>query len=354
MAFEPSKGLLACGYCEHSQAMPDVDAERHDQVLQEHDFHAFANADQTQIAALTSTAQEVDCPGCRATLTFEPPDVADCCPFCGTSIVAQAHATDPSIVPTGVIPFKVGRKQANEALRDWLSVRWNLRDFEALFLPGKLKDLAQQQGLSGVYLPFWTFDAHTVNDYRGEQGTHHYEYERDSDGDLERVQKTSWKPASGQMTIPFNDVLVAASEVMDAEKLRRLWPRIWAGDLEPYSPAYLAGFKAQRYQVPLQQGFEIAQKRMDASIRGLIKRDIGGDDQKIHKISTVYSQETFRYILLPVWLMSYRYQGETYQVMVNAQTGKVFGERPWSPWKTLVVLAIALAAFAAVVKFLVG
>ena len=233
-------------------------------------------------------------------------------------------------------------------------MRLNLRDLEALFLPKTLKMLAQQQGLSGMYLPFWTFDAHTVNDYRGERGTHYYEHERDSDGDLERVEKTRWEPASGQMTIPFNDVLVAASEAMDAEKLKRLWPRIWAGNLEPYSPAYLAGFKAQRYQVPLKQGFEIAQKRMEASIRGLINRDIGGDDQKIHEISTVYSQEAFRYILLSGWLMSYRYQGETYQVMVNAQTGKVLGERPLSIWKTLTVLAIALAAFAAVVKFLVG
>ena len=148
MTFEPRKGLLTCGYCGHTEAKPEADTQLREQVLQEHDFHAFANADQTQIAALTSTAQEVDCPGCKANITFQPPDVADRCPFCVTCIVAQAHAADPMIAPAGLIPFKVGRKQATKSLREWLAFRWDFGDLKAMFLPGQLKQLAQQQGLS--------------------------------------------------------------------------------------------------------------------------------------------------------------------------------------------------------------
>ncbi|MEL7503742.1 MAG: primosomal protein N' (replication factor Y) - superfamily II helicase [Cyanobacteria bacterium J06554_6] len=349
MAFSPSKGLLACDYCGHTQQLPEANTQLREQTLQEHDFHAFANANQTQIATLSSTAQEVQCPGCRANITFQPPDVADQCPFCGTNIVAQAHAADPTIAPAGLIPFKVGRKQAMTALREWLSFRWDLSDWKAVFLPGQLKQLAQQQGLSGVYLPFWTFDAHTVSDYRGERGTHYYVTRKGSDGKTERVRKTRWRSASGQVNLNFDDVLVAASESIDRQRLCKLWPKVSAADLEPYAQQYLAGFKAQRYQILLKPGFELAKQQMEPDIRSKIRRDIGGDDQRVHQVSTSYSQETFKHILLPVWLMSYRYQGKAFQVMVNAQTGKVLGDRPLSAWKVAVAVAIATVIGVAII-----
>lgn len=346
MTFEPSKGLLVCGYCGHTEAAPQANPQLREQTLQEHDFHAFVNADKTQIAALTSTAQAVDCPGCRANITFQPPDVADRCPFCGTSIVAQAQAADPMIAPAGVVPFKVGRKQATKSLREWLAFRWDFGDLKAMFLPGQLKQLAQQQGLSGVYLPFWTFDAHTASDYRGERGEHYYVTRKDSDGNEVREQKTRWRPASGQVTLNFDDVLVPASDNINRKRLERLWPKVLAADLEPYDQQYLAGFKAQRYQVSLKDGFELAKQQMEPEICRKVKRDIGGDEQRVHQVSTAYRNETFKHILLPVWLLSYRYQGKVFQVMVNAQTGKVMGERPVSAWKVAVGVAAAMAGVA--------
>ncbi len=346
MAFEPSKGLLSCGYCGHTQAKAEANTQLREQALEEHDFHAFANADQTQIAALASTAKEVECPGCRANITFQPPDVADRCPFCGTSIVAQAHAADPMIAPAGLIPFKVGRKQATKSLRDWLAFRFDISDLKAMFLPSKLRQLAQQQGLSGVYLPFWTFDAGTVSDYQGERGTHYTVTRKDADGKEVQEQKTRWRSVSGQVTLNFDDVLVPASDNVDRGRLERLWPKVLASDLEPYNQEYLAGFKAQRYEVQLKDGFELAKQQMEPDIRSKINRDIGGDDQRIHRVSTRYSNETFKHILLPVWMLSYRYQGKVFQVMVNAQTGKVLGERPVDAMKVAigVVAAVATAA----------
>ena len=92
---------------------------------------------------------------------------------------------------------------------------------------------------------------------------------------------------------------------------------------------------------------------MEPDIRSKINRDIGGDDQRIHRVSTRYSNETFKHILLPVWMLSYRYQGKVFQVMVNAQTGKVLGERPVDAMKVAIGVVAAVAT-AAVLFFMVA
>jgi hypothetical protein len=105
----------------------------------------------------------------------------------------------------------------------------------------------------------------------------------------------------------------------------------------------LAGFKAQRYQVELADGFEKAKEVMGAEIQEVVRKDIGGDEQRIYRIQTEYSAETFRHLLLPVWIGAYRFQGKVYQVLVNARTGDVQGERPYSVIKiTLLSAAILL------------
>jgi hypothetical protein len=70
----------------------------------------------------------------------------------------------------------------------------------------------------------------------------------------------------------------------------------------------------------LKEGFETAKDIMSSTIRSDVHHDSGGDEQRIHNISTAYSAITFKHILLPVWLCSYRYRNKQYQVMVNART----------------------------------
>lgn len=353
MAFDPDLGKLQCPYCGRAEAMPEVTATKLSATLQEHNLAAFIHTNRTQIAQLATTAQEVTCPGCRATITFEPPDVAGKCPFCATSIVTQeSQPADPTLAPSALIPFAVGRKIALKNLRDWLAFRWNLRDLKAIFLPGKLKQLAQDQDLVGMYLPFWTYDAQTQSQYTGKRGEHYYTTETytttDSDGKdvtkTRQVRHTRWHRASGQVERFFDDVLVPATQALSETRLKQLWPSLPASKLKPYSAEYLAGFKAQRYQIPVKEGFERAKAMMASTINSDVRSDIGGDEQQVHSVSTQYSQKTFKHILLPIWMASYRYRSKTYLVVINAQTGKVMGERPVAAWK--VALAVAIAALA--------
>jgi hypothetical protein len=282
-------------------------------------------------------------------VTFEPPDVAGMCPFCGAPMVAQAKAADPLIAPDALLPAKVTRDQATGEIKRWLQSRW--------FAPNALKRFARPEGINGVYLPFWDYDADTFSEYTGARGQHYYETEyyteTDSNGNTvqrsQQVMRTAWYPAMGRVQRHFDGVLVAASKAVHENKLDALEP--W--DLEsmrPYEPAYLAGFKAQRYQLELPDGFQKASSEMENEIANDVRRDIGGDEQRIDNVETNYANVMFRHLLLPVWIGAYRFRDHVYQVAVNARTGEVQGERPYSTAK---IAALVAAILAVILLFLI-
>ena len=81
---------------------------------------------------------------------------------------------------------------------------------------------------------------------------------------------------------------------------------------------------------------------MDDEIADTVRLDIGGDTQRIDDIDSVYKDIRLKYILLPVWLSAYRYKGKSYQIMVNAFNGKVYGQRPYSFWKIALLILFVI------------
>jgi len=341
LQFNPESGQLKCAHCGTTQALikgSDVVA---------HDLTSAIASHPLQVIA--AQALQVTCADCGAVVAFEPPEVAGVCSFCGSPIVAQPKASDPLIAPDGVLPAKVSKQGALLQLRQWLSSRW--------FAPNALKRLARPEGINGVYLPFWTYYCHTETAYTGERGEHYYTTETYTDTDsngnsvqrTREVQHTRWDPASGTVSGDFNNVLVPATKAVPETRLNKLEP--WDLDaLCGYEPGYLAGFRAQRYQVELTEGFEHAKAMMAPEIEGWIRRDIGGDEQRILSTDTAYSGIFFLHLLLPVWIGAYQFQGKVYHVVVNARTGDVEGERPYS---TLKVGSLVLAIIAVIIWVLV-
>jgi hypothetical protein len=234
-------------------------------------------------------------------------------------------------------------------LQHWLSSRW--------FAPNALKRLARPEGINGVYLPFWTYYCHAETAYTGERGEYYYTTETYTDTDsngnsvqrTRQVQHTRWDPASGTVSGDFNNVLVPATKAVPEARLNKLEP--WdLNALCGYEPGYLAGFRAQRYQIELAEGFEHAKAMMAPEIEGWIRQDIGGDEQRILSADTAYSRIFFLHLLLPVWIGAYQFQSKVFHVVVNARTGDVEGERPYSAWK---IGSLALAIIAVIMWLLV-
>lgn len=339
MQFDPATGGMKCPFCGQTQALPEAVDGR---GVPTHGFEEFVAAGASKMQPLTGQALQVSCDGCGSVVAFEPPDVAGLCPFCGAGLVAQAKAADPLISPDGLLPAKVPKEQATAEVKQWLQSRW--------FAPNALKRFARPEGINGVYLPFWDYDADTDSRYTGARGQHYWETEyyteTDNNGNsvqrTRQVQRTAWYPCAGEVARHFEGVLVAASRAINEGKLNALEP--WDLDsMRPYEPAFLAGFKAQRYQLELPDGFEKAKGTMQRTIADDVRRNIGGDEQRIDAVETQYANVMFRHLLLPVWIGAYRFRDKVYQVAVNARTGEVQGERPYSTAKIAALVAAVLA-----------
>lgn len=344
LRYAPGQTSLTCAHCGHVQAIVSETPWSRAEALRELDLakglrDGLADSDMEDV-------RTTSCPNCGAAVEITGATHATECPFCATPVVLDT-GTRRHIKPQAVLPFVLTEAEARKAMIAWMGNLW--------FAPGALSEYARKgRAMTGIYTPFWTFDAETASRYSGQRGEYYYETRTVSvrvngknEQREEKVRRTRWHPASGRVSRDFNDVLVMASQSLPPRLGDELTP--WdLGKLVPYAPDYLAGFQAEGYTVPLADGHAQARDRMADVIRSDVRRDIGGDEQRISDINTSWSDETFKHILLPVWMAAYRYGGKSYRFVVNGQTGEVQGERPWSIWKIgftiLLVLVLVLGA----------
>lgn len=336
LKFAPGAQSLKCEYC---NAMNAITVER--AVIEENDYESYINAkasgDEKQ------NISTVKCTSCGAATTL-PPNVTSCgCPYCDTPLVIKDAATCSIIKPKYLLPFKIERNKAKDEFMSWVGGLW--------FAPGELKMYAQNSAekLKGVYMPYWTYDTNTTSDYSGLRGDHYYVSEsyRDSEGNTQtrQVQRTAWHPASGSVNNSFDDILVCASHSLPQQLVKELEP--WdLPELIAYDDKFLAGFVSESYQTELKAGFDEAKQRMAPVISDTVKRDIGGDVQTVHSINTDYNEITFKHILLPLWISAYKYNNKVYRFTVNARTGEVQGERPYSALKIALFVISIIAVIA--------
>jgi hypothetical protein len=284
---------------------------------------------------------EVECDACSGTVRFEGTLTSKECPYCGSPLqLERAHQAEHRVPVDGVVPFQVERKTAAEKFRHWVKSRW--------FAPGEFTKYGAHGKFNGIYLPYWTFDSMTDTSYTGMRGDHYWVTEG-SGNKKRRVQKTRWSPAAGRFQRFFDDVLVLAGSGLPEKRIRALepWPLERA---VPFDRGLLAGFLARTYDVELDGGFEQARQAMVMALGAEVRQRIGGDVQQVHSMNTAHQAVTFKHLLLPLWMLAYRFKGKSYQVVVNAVTGEVQGDRPWS-WIKIALTAVAAAAVAGVAIF---
>ncbi|WP_212004264.1 hypothetical protein [Chitinophaga sp. HK235] len=344
--YAPGTNSLKCEYCgtvntiEEENAVPES--------IHAFDYDTFI-ADLQGHTENTEQAVVVKCNSCGASTTMLPNVTADACPFCASPLVVQQGTSTTILQPHYVLPFVVSDKEAQQYFQQWMSKLW----FAPSDLVRKVKDASRQQ-LKGVYIPHWSYDTNTVTSYRGQRGEYYYTtetYTEEVNGKTEtrtrQVRHTAWYNASGVVDNSFRDVLVTASPSLPRKMAEILEP--WHLDqLKAYDGRYLSGFRAELYQTNAEQGLAIAKKRMDPVIQDEIRSDIGGDEQSIDSYNVQYNELGLKYLLLPVWLSAYRYDNKLYHFVVNASTGEVTGDRPYS-WMKIVGLIVAIIVAAVII-----
>jgi DNA-directed RNA polymerase subunit RPC12/RpoP len=345
LRFAPDQGCLVCNHCGHTQGLAQTDPTTAAKTHKELPLARGLASDLPQ--SDSEDVRSTSCPSCGAVVEFSGANHATKCPYCATPVVVDT-GTRRVIKPQGVLPFALTEDAARDALTKWLGRLW--------FAPSNLLEFTRKgRAMAGIYTPFWTFDAATSTRYSGARGEHYYETRTvtvnvngRSEQRTEQVQRTRWYPASGRVARNFDDVITMASASLPRRLGQDLTP--WdLNQLQPYNPDFLAGFQAEAYTIPLAGGWQSAQDIMAGIIEGDIRRDIGGDTQRIDTVQTAYANETFKHILLPVWTAAYKYNGRSFRFLVNGQTGEVQGERPYSIWKiAFAAVFVAAVVFAAI------
>lgn len=335
LEFSIGQQSLKCPYCGHVEDLqpPEVD------VLQERDLDAMlSRLQEWHEKGLTDDQtvgdHEVRCEGCGANVVFQGTLTATHCPYCATPLQRdKVHNAETRIHVDGVLPFLVPESRAATNLRNWVQSLW--------FAPNEFKKVGANGKFNGVYLPYFTFDAMTFTRWSGQRGDHYY-VTVGTGKEQRQERRTNWTWVSGEFQRFFDDVLVLAVRGMNSALVLGLepWP---LGKCIPFNPEVMAGLFARTYDVELPECYEEGRKRVRAALESDVRSRIGGDEQRVDDLKVQLSALTFKHILLPVWLLAYKYHDKTYQVMINAATGEVQGERPWS-WVKITLTFLAIAA----------
>ena len=331
MDFDPATGNLKCPYCDYEETIKVKDKDpKHAEEL---DFYSAEHTANHDWGVETKT---VLCKACGAESIYDALQTSAVCPFCGSNQVMDANDQD-TMAPGGVVPFKVSDKEAAELFKKWIKRKW--------FCPKLAKDSAKPKKFKGIYLPYWTFDADTVSSYHGEYGIDHTK--KDKDGNTHTT--TEWHKTSGTHREFIDDELVLASKNHDSSMLHKLEPFDTANN-KSYKPEYIAGFVAERYSLGLKDAWKTAtrsiKEKLNRHISDNIKIEKRADRVRNLTLETDFSNITYKYLLLPIWVSNFKYNDKVFQFMVNGQTGKVAGKTPISVPKVIITVVAVIAIIA--------
>jgi Zn finger protein HypA/HybF involved in hydrogenase expression len=337
----PSNQKLVCPFC--GTEAPYV-VDRDTGKVEELDLVSALRSIPEEDRGWQTDRRSVQCQSCKAVMVYDPARVGQNCEFCGSPALVDYQEIKAPIRPQSLLAFKVTAAQIRESMRAWYAGRW--------FAPGKLKRVALVDQVKGMYIPYWTFDAQAECPWTAEAGYYYYVTESYTDNQGKRqtrqVRKVRWEPASGHVSHFFDDQPVPGSRGIDAGLLRGVEP-FPTTELVPYDTAFLSGFVVEHYQVVLLDAAKQGRERMNEELRALCSAQVPGDTQRNLEIFPTYSAETFKHILVPLWLLTYTYGKRVFQVVANGYTGAIAGRYPKSPWKIAGAVLLAVIAIMTIV-----
>jgi len=333
--WNPARQLLVCPFC--GTAAPfNIDAATG--AIEELDLAKALRELPDEARGWEAEKRTVQCQSCKAVSVFDPERVGQNCDFCGSPALVDYQEIKAPIRPQSLLPFTVTESSVREQIRKWYASKW--------LAPNRLKSKALVDRVHGVYIPYWTFDAHVVCPWEAEAGHYYYEtetYYQNGQRRTRQVRKTRWVPASGEVRHFFDDEPIPGTKGISHVLLKQVEPFPFP-DLKPYDKAFVSGFVVEHYQIVLFEAAKASQDAMNDKVRELCAAQIPGDTYRNLVIHPVYSGQTFKHILVPVWLLTYTFSARAFQVVINGVTGRIAGEYPKSFWKILLLVIVAILA----------
>jgi len=279
------------------------------------------------VSVVGTSLHGFDCTGCGASMSFSAAEGSLACPFCGSTQVVESQQSCP-LVAAGVVPFVVGQEQAARRLREWLGQSW--------WRPGDLLQQAAVVSMKAVYLPFWVFSGKT------------HTYWTADTNQTPAGARGDWFPLAGEHHGQHEGILVGASGALAAAETAEICPFDLAARISP-ERADFSQATVEQFASPRKMARPVARHLMEERERQTCDLHyIPGRSRNV-KVNVLVREMTSEPILLPVWIMAYRYRDELFRFLVNGQTGQATGRAPLSWWK---IGGCVAAAAAVLVLFL--
>ncbi|NOT27972.1 MAG: zinc ribbon domain-containing protein [Acidobacteria bacterium] len=341
--WNPARQRLMCPFC-GTESPYEIDRETGHVV--ELDLVTALRELPEEVRGWQTERRSVECQSCRAVMVFDPARVGQNCEFCGAPTLVDYNEIKSPIRPSGILPFRIDSGRVRNDIRQWWRGKW--------LAPGRLARTSLVDTLRSLYIPYWTFDAKAHCPWQADAGYYYYVDVPGTDSKGRRVtrreRRTRWEPAAGVVEHSFDDEPVPGTQGLPIDLLRQVEP-FPTGEVVAYDTGFLSGHVVEHYKVVLIDAATQSVTQMRGKLEQLCAREIPGDTYRNLRIAPEFSGRTFKHVLVPVWLLSYNYGAKAFQVIVNGYTGRIAGRYPYSIWKIVLLVLLAVIVLTTIVVF---
>ena len=306
MAFAPDGSSLVCDYCTRHQAVG----------------FSRTPADEKDFVTAMATArghgkplneQVFHCEGCGSEFLLPPAQISATCIYCDSPHVVNWEDTKNLLAPDGVLPHKFNEEQAVQLLVNWVE-------------GNKIKPEKRVERPRGLYLPLWTFDIGGEIDYMAET------VENDDDDNVIKLFGSSRggqvrKRVTNSTPVLVDDLPIPASRKLSAVFLR-LIPTFDLRSVKPYDPRFLADWPAEVYDIPMAEASLDARGQAYAKLKKDLPYKVSPSMRIVSSSSAKMAIESFKLVLLPVWMIELPFSGREHLVLINGQSGVIASDLP--------------------------
>lgn len=342
LIFDPSSGKYKCEYCMSMFSQEELDAMVPASSAEETQERTEAEPSSSADAGEQAEGEAVvyTCPSCGAEIVTDATTAATFCYYCHNPVVLGGRL-EGKYLPNKVIPFAIDKKEAEKRFLEYVGSK--------KFVPRAFFNKKQIEKLSGVYFPYWVYDATLQGNMEAEAKnvrvwrsgdteyteTKIYAVEREGKVELRNLTENALKKANGKL----------AAGVLPYEM----------DDMKDFTMGYLSGFGAEKRDIEKEALADGVRDDMSKYAKDIMRESISGYSSINVKNSNFnIEKEQFQYVLLPVWTVTYKaHNGKMYYYSMNGQTGKVFGELPVD-YKKLALVSGMISAAAFVLGLIGG
>ncbi|MGM9858238.1 MAG: hypothetical protein ACI311_03200 [Bacilli bacterium] len=331
--YDADNGVMRCPHCDTTLPLEET------QIAKETPF----TNDVISKSCVWKGTKCVQCEDCGAEFVLSNNETSTSCPFCGRVHILE-RGEIPGIRPSGIIPFEIGYKEAKNIFLRWVKSK--------SMAPKSFKKTARERKIDGVYIPTFTFDSRTVSSYKLTYGTYHTRTVGTGKNRHTETYMTT-HTGSGTISMNFNDINIEASCHIEQNKYDALGGYN-THNASSFHDQFISGYSCERYSESISDSWNEAISIMKERIkRGVINRYTGVDTVISYSANTSYNDNSYKYILVPVYFINYIYKNKNYQCRIHGVSGKAKGEAPVSVGKVLAIVFTVLLIVGIIIVLLV-